>query len=172
MWRGVKYSPKSLLPLVTLFKKYSNRLREQLLMVTSFPYSNPTRVASRERLVTGRGPTQPPSGNGPYPGMTEPAVEEPRVVSGSGALVMYGTRLDVDRSVRISDLLTRIENLLERVERLESVAGVSDTPEPTNTLRIGVWQLIADGTKLLKQVDLNAGLTVEPVWETREENDL
>jgi hypothetical protein len=104
--------------------------------------------------------------------MIEPAVEEPQVVSGSGALVMYGTRLDVDRSVRISDLLTGIENLVERVERLESVAGVSGTPEPTNARRVGIWQWIADGTKLLKQVDVNAGLTVDPVWETREESEL
>lgn len=141
-------------------------------MAISFPYSNSTRAALRESHITGWGPTQPPFGNGPYQGMIDPVIEEPRVVSGSGALVMYGTRLDVDRSVRISDLLIRIENLVERVERLEAIAGVSDTPEPTNGIRIGIWQLISDGTKLLKQVDVNAGLTVDPAWETREESEL
>jgi hypothetical protein len=104
--------------------------------------------------------------------MAAPTVEEPRVVSGSGALVMYGTRLDVDVSVRISDLLTRITNLVERVERLESVAGVNDTPLPTSEIRLGIWRLLAEGTSLLKQVDVNAGLTVEPVWDTKEENTL
>ena len=100
------------------------------------------------------------------------AVEEeskkPFETIGDGLAVFHGTRLDVDISIRISDLLNDIAALAERITVLEASVGVGDAdPAPVNEIRLGIWRLYAFGNSLLTQVDLNAGTTITPNWETR-----
>jgi hypothetical protein len=108
-----------------------------------------------------------------------PEKEDPKErvlpVSGDGLIVMHGTRLDVDISIRISDLLRTIESLTDRVILLESMLGAGpeeSTPTPATEFRIGIWRFFPEGEKLLKQVDLNKGLTIIPNWCTKSEDSL
>jgi len=106
-----------------------------------------------------------------------------RIIKGAGLIVMHGTRLEVDESVRISDLTRKIANLTQRIEYIESITGTSTTTPTTDELRLGNWRffapveepyegLIYSGNTLFTQVDLNEGLTTEPDWETRGEDSL
>lgn len=39
---------------------------------------------------------------------------------GDGVIVLHGTRLDVDKSARISDIMVKLDDIISRVEALET----------------------------------------------------
>jgi hypothetical protein len=99
------------------------------------------------------------------------------VVGGNGLVVLHNTRIDVDASVRVTDLLKKNRELESRIAYLESLIGSEDSTTPTapiTELRLGNWIFTtsADGNTLYKKVDVNKGLTVTPAWCTKEENTL
>ncbi|MDD5060673.1 MAG: hypothetical protein PHN44_00110 [Candidatus Marinimicrobia bacterium] len=99
------------------------------------------------------------------------------VVDGNGLIVLHNTRIDVDASIRITDLLKKNKDLESRIAYLESLIGSEGSTTPTvpiTELRLGNWIFTtsADGNILYKKVDVNKGLTVTPAWCTKEENTL
>jgi len=99
------------------------------------------------------------------------------VVGGNGLVVLHNTRIDVDASVRVTDLLKKNRELESRIAYLESLIGSEGSTTPTapiTELRLGNWIFTtsADGNTLYKKVDVNKGLTVTPAWCTKEENTL
>lgn len=85
--------------------------------------------------------------------------------SGDGSIVMHSTSLDVDVSVRISDLIKRISDLENKTLLLETMLGIYTTenqePEPVDPpFIIGIWKFDIDGNDLILSVDYNLGLSV------------
>ena len=92
--------------------------------------------------------------------------ERNRVV-GDGVVTLHGSSLDVDRSVRISDLLSLIAAQAERISVLEAYLGANGaTQKPLAGIILGVWKYVADGNDIVKYVDLNAGVG-SPDWQER-----
>ena len=132
-------------------------------MVTSGRFSNPTGIYDNLSGIGVKHTFDPVK-------RVEPDPELP--VIGDGQIVMHGTRLDVDISVRISELLQKITDITDRIEYLESVSGTATTPPTATTpeFRVGNWRWVkddADPNIVYEQIDLYEGLTVEPLWETR-----
>jgi hypothetical protein len=98
------------------------------------------------------------------------------IISGNGTLILHDSSLDVDISVRVSDLLKTIKLLTNRVTVLESMVGVDlaedEEPEPVDELIIGnIYRLRVSGTKLLLEIDINLGLSIRD-WQIKQEWDL
>lgn len=98
------------------------------------------------------------------------------VIDGDGKIIVHNKRLVVDASVRITDLLKKINALEQRIIFLESVVGTTtETPTASVTeYRLGNWRFSVseDGNTLKKECDLNEGLTTTPNWEIREESEI
>lgn len=99
------------------------------------------------------------------------------VVDGNGLVVLHNTRIDVDASVRITDLLKKNRELEARIVYLESVVGSETNTETTNQvteIKIGNFRFYApyDGNTLYKQADLLKGSSINPGWETRGEDTI
>jgi hypothetical protein len=85
-------------------------------------------------------------------------------IEGDGAIILHGASIDVDVSVRISDLIKRITNLESKVVSLENKLGVyageDEEPESVDEIILGIWKLDLDGNDLVISVDYNLGLSV------------
>lgn len=111
-------------------------------------------------------------------------IEIKRMVEGFGVMVLHGTRLDVDVSVKISELLGSINNLSDRIDYIESITGSESSPSTTTAVeefKIGNFRLYAprdtpyrgevhSGNTLYLEYDNNEGKTTEPDWDIRERN--
>lgn len=98
-------------------------------------------------------------------------------LDGNGSVVLHNSRLEVDASVKITDLLKKLRDYQERIAYIESVVGSRLNPTPTVALPailIGHWAFIAsdDGDTLYKKVDLNRGATTLPSWCTKSEDSI
>lgn len=111
---------------------------------------------------------------------SSPSSENKRASTlGDGVVVLHSTRLDVDESVRTSELTRRLSELesslsaaLLRIAALEEVVdnhegrililegylGVNGEPTPIPRIILGVWEFKSDGNDFVKSADLNLGV--------------
>ena len=109
----------------------------------------------------------------------KPQAEQGRSVTGDGLIVMHGTRLDVDISVRISDLINTVNALADRVALLEAILGAGDSApvdsDIGSSVALGYWRWTVDPAtgNLLFQADLDKGTVSPPTrWFTKQENSI
>ena len=101
----------------------------------------------------------------PYSNKDRIKTEGGSPVDGDGSIVLHNTSIDVDVSVRISELLRRIKDLENKILSLETMLGIYTTenkePDPVNPpFIIGIWKFDIDGNDLIVSVDYNLGLSV------------
>lgn len=101
----------------------------------------------------------------PYSNKDKAKTENRSPVDGDGTVILHNTSIDVDVSVRISELIKRISYLEKKVLSLEKKLGVYTTenqePDAVDPPFIfGIWKFDIDGNDLILYVDYNLGLSV------------
>lgn len=114
-----------------------------------------------------------------HPADVKTPVERAVPITGDGLIVLHGTRLDVDISVRISDLLNAHMALMDRVTLLEAMLGAGESAPidsvPGSEIKLGYWRWSIDpGTgDLLFQGDLDKGMVTPAVrWFEKGRNSI